>query len=304
MSDAYRSSPHLCPTCGNTALREYGHNLVCDECNGMLIPAAELAASINELDGGSESLTTSDARASDKPCPKCAGAMTSNHVAVGTMKLHDRLLVCATDGVWCSQEAMAATFARAYRRSQPWGRGGIAAGSISPPSLPGASGGMAGAMASIGRAFGGGAASSGLAISHWADARPRVHTLFVSAYKDRALGCPSCKEAKLQFRGDRWDCDVCKGSFVEDAALSAMVMEMTAQPWVPPTVKGAPGDRQCPVCKTAMIVEVLEAVTTDRCAAHGVWFDDKELQDALAHASAPAESWVRKLFHRHGKPEA
>jgi Zn-finger nucleic acid-binding protein len=56
-----------------------------------------------------------------------------------------------------------------------------------------------------------------------------------------------------------------------------------------------------------MVVEVLEAVTIDRCSPHGVWFDEAELQTALHHASEPHRSgvgsWVKQLFHRHGEPQ-
>lgn len=167
------------------------------------------------------------------------------------------------------------------------------------------SGGMSGAMSSIARAFGSGPASAKLAIGQWRSDRPRVHTLFVSAHKDKTLGCPACKETKLDFAGDRWACTTCLGCFVEDAALAAMVMEMTNAPWEVPPVAGAGSDRPCPVCAKLMVVEVLEAVTIDRCSPHGVWFDDTELQTALQHASEPkgggVGSWVKRLFHRHGE---
>jgi hypothetical protein len=166
---------------------------------------------------------------------------------------------------------------------------------------------MSAAMAGIANAFGrGGPASSALAISNWHDHRPRVHTLFVSAHKDRRLGCPACKETALSYQGHRWGCATCAGSFVENAALAAMIAEMSQQPWAAPAVSGAPGDRACPLCGAAMLVELLEAVTIDRCADHGVWFDDEELQAALHHAGAPPlgiGGWLKQLFHRHGSIE-
>jgi len=83
-----------------------------------------------------------------------------------------------------------------------------------------------------------------------------------------------------------------------------MISEMSHAPWEPPAIAGAPGERSCPICNTQMIVEVLEAVTVDRCTAHGVWFDDTELQSALQHASGEPPGmggWLKRLFHRHGK---
>jgi hypothetical protein len=146
-------------------------------------------------------------------------------------------------------------------------------------------------------------ATAGLAIGNWRAQRPMVHTLFVSAHKDRRLGCPSCKETALDYEGDRWPCQTCAGAFVENEALAAMITEMSQKPWEPPAISGGPGERACPICKALMIVEVLEAVTIDRCAAHGVWFDDTELQTALHHAGGEPTGlggWLKQLFHRHG----
>jgi Zn-finger nucleic acid-binding protein len=307
MTDVYRTSGFMCPSCENSSLREFSNRLVCDECNGMLIEEDDFAASIHELDGKSEALAISDEEPSTQACPKCTRAMTSCHLAVGGLKLKGAFKRCDRDGVWFPRDAMTAAFARASRSVAGRGSGGSANGFSGVPGTT-ATGGMNGALQSISSAFGGGvAASDRLAIGHWRDSRPRVHTLFVSAHKDKTLGCPVCKETKLTFVGDRWACATCDGCFVEDAALAAMVMEMTNAPWDVPPMTGAGSDRMCPVCEAPMTVEVLEAVTIDRCSPHGVWFDDTELQTALHHASAPPAgvgSWIKQLFHRHGKTDS
>ena len=79
-----------------------------------------------------------------------------------------------------------------------------------------------------------------------------------------------------------------------------MVIEMTGKPWEPPAVQGGAGERACPVCDKPMLVEVLSAVTIDRCAGHGVYFDPDELQTALQHAAEPHHvgSFLQRLFHR------
>jgi len=44
---------------------------------------------------------------------------------------------------------------------------------------------------------------------------------------------------------------------------------------------------------------VLEGVTIDRCDVHGVWFDDRELEQTLHHSSAPPHglvAWLKRLF--------
>lgn len=269
----------------------------------MLLTADDLARSIHELDGRSGAVGFHDEGPSEKACPRCQGGMTSAEVRLGAMRIQGRLLRCERDGVWISQGALAGAFAVASRanHSHVTGRAYGGAGNLS--GVPGASGG--GITAIDGRsAFSSGPASRGLAISQWSTSRPRVHTLFVSAYKDRALGCPSCKDTRLSFEGDRWACATCNGCFVEDAALAAMVSEMSGQPWQPEAARGGLGERVCPVCNKQMVVEVLEAVTIDRCEGHGVYFDPDELQTALAHAAEPHQvtSWVQRLFHRHGKP--
>ena len=50
-----------------------------------------------------------------------------------------------------------------------------------------------------------------------------------------------------------------------------------------------------------MIVEKLGASTTiDRCAKHGVWFDEHELQTALVEIGIPEKTglvgWLKQLF--------
>lgn len=307
MSDAYRTSGFQCPSCENAPLREFSGRLVCDECNGMLIEADDFAASIHELDGKTDPLAVSDEQPTTSACPKCARAMTACHVAIGRLKLKGELKRCDRDGLWVPRDTMTAAFARASRSVAGHGSGGARGGVSAPAGSNSGAGGMSGAMGSISNAFGGGAPASGrLAIGNWRSERPRVHTLFVSAHQDKTLGCPVCKETKLAFVGDRWACSTCDGCFVEDAALAAMVMEMTNAPWEVPPVTGAGSDRKCPVCTSPMRVEVLEAVTIDRCSPHGVWFDDTELQTALHHASAPPSgvgSWIKQLFHRHGTTE-
>lgn len=272
MSDVYRTSGFQCPSCPSSPLREFGRRLVCDECNGMMIEADDFAAAIHELDHGTEPLEIGDAQTTTNACPRCTRAMSSCTLSIGKLALEGRFMRCDRDGVWMPRVSMTAVFARASHHLQSSTRSGI-----DKPA------------------------------GQWRDARPRVHTLFVSAYKDRRLGCPVCKETRLHYQGDRWSCGTCAGSFVENAALTAMVEEMTSQPWEIPAVSGAGSDRHCPVCAELMTVEVLEAATIDRCAPHGVWFDDSELQTALHHVSSPDRgvgSWIKQLFHRHGTPEA
>ena len=308
MTDAYRTPGFACPTCSNAALREFQSRLVCDECNGMQIGHADMAAAIHELDGTSEPLATVEDEPAAAACPRCRAPMATCALRLGTLDLPGRFLHCARDGIWFPRDAMTALFARISRRGGFRGLGAVGGGGVERGSgamvanMPSAHSGMSGALSAIQNAFGGHLpASGGLAISRWQDRHPRVHTLYVSAHRGRRLGCPSCTATGLDDAGDRWTCATCAGAFVENAALAAMIMEMSHQPWDVPPAAGAPGERACPICQIPMFAEALEGVAIDRCVAHGVWFDDTELQAALHHASAePGGSggWLRRLFHR------
>jgi len=313
MTDAYRTSAFLCPVCDNASLREFHGRLVCDECQGMQLATDDFAESIREIDGSKDTVQITDAGAAGKACPQCKQAMTTCSLAFGSLAIvGGRIMRCATHGVWVPRDAMTAAYARASRRggfrgmgatagtsSRIGGGGGKSDAASIIANMPSAHSGMSGAMSSIANAFGaGGPASGGLAISQWQTNRPRAHTLFVSAHKDLALDCPACR-VPLAYQGDRWACEKCVGLFVENEALVAMVREMALSPWELPVMTGKPGDRACPICKTPLIVEVLEGVTIDRCDVHGVWFDHPELEQALQHSSVPPHglgAWLKRLF--------
>jgi Zn-finger nucleic acid-binding protein len=130
--------------------------------------------------------------------------------------------------------------------------------------------------------------------------KPVTHTAFVSAFRGKQLSCPKCNAA-LAFEGDRWDCKTCAGTFVEDAALMAMVSDILKTPWGMPPVSGTAGAAACPVCATAMTVERLASTTIDRCERHGVWFDEDELATVLLETSGEQEphgigAWIKRLF--------
>ena len=316
-TDPYRSSSCTCPTCpGKPALREFQARWVCDECGGMLVGVDDFTESLKEIDGALDQLEFTDAQPGPEgksECPRCHAKMQSAVMTRGKLKLVGTFLRCETDGLWFPRDALTAIFARVSRRTQTFFGGRRGGGGMSAPvspitsavaNMPSGHSGMSGAMASIAGAFGG----SRELVHAWRRDRPRVHTLYVSAHKDARLGCPSCKEAALTYAGDRWPCETCAGVFVETAALIAMVSDVANRPWEPPAVAGGLGERPCPVCGEAMLVEVFEAVTVDHCKAHGVWFDEDELQATLQHAieSDPNSTggWLKKLFHRHGTTES
>jgi rubrerythrin len=270
MDDAYRTSAFACPACGSPNVRPFGDRVICDDCAGMLIGEDDFQQAMFELDQKAYGYEYGGATGTDKACPSCTRPMTQQSVQLGRYTLPDETLRCDRHGMWIPQEAMTSLFARANRK------GGFGS--------------------SQGRRGGRGGAQVELAITKWWNDKPRVHTLYVSAYKDRTLACAVCDgRPALAYQGDRWSCRQCHGLFVETAAFIAMVSEMTTAPYELPEPTGAPSDRQCPLCSEPMTTEH----GIECCAAHGFWFDENELASTLHEAAQPASAprgWLRRLF--------
>jgi len=288
----YRDNPRACPSC-ERPLREHGDQLVCDACLGTLLPIERLAASLTELDRQSEAITVREPTPERVRCPRCDLAMSWVSLQRGGHMLPGRFLYCGEHGAWVPRESIVSTYARAARGERP-----------GPSDLRGAAGNammdvsaQAGGFRAVRDAF----QVSAPMIGQYELPRPIVHQMFVSAFRGHHLTCPTCAGAALRFAGDRWACDTCAGTFVEDAALVAMISDIVRGPWELPAAQGAPGERKCPVCGDAMTVETFETVSIDRCAKHGQWFDAEVLGQALLHAGDPPShvgGWLKRLFHR------
>ena len=284
------SDMSTCPHC-QTPLREHAQRMVCDSCQGMLVSNKDLAASIHELGVGTETeLAVGDVEATTAVCPRCAGAMQSCTLRLGTHALKGRYLRCETDGVWLSQDQLVGELARGSRKGHAGGGSGLSSAASAFAAVA-PKGSAAAAAAGVGRAF---TQNQRTPIGY---TPPRVRIAFVSAFKGRDLRCPSCNAA-LAFRGDQWVCPDCAGAFVENAALVAMVQEITQAYWEIPAVAGSQGGRACPACGDKMTVEKYHSVEIDRCAADGVWFDEAELQAMLIDSTQPKSTggWLSRLF--------
>ncbi|MBA3818235.1 MAG: zf-TFIIB domain-containing protein [Deltaproteobacteria bacterium] len=263
MTDVSRTAVLPCPSCADASLREFQGRLVCDSCQGIMMTAETFASACAQLSGEDAPLEISKLEPTESACPRCARALSRCEVQAGATPLRGAFLRCDTDGLWCSNAVLVAAFAR------------------------------------LGRKLHGAAPSSGAAGER---PRPRATPVTtVNLYRDHRLPCPVCAASDLSFLGDRWTCDECHGLLVEEAALAAMVMELTEQPWDIPAIGGAVGPRRCPVCEGAMPRQLLEEVTVDRCATHGVWFDPQELETVLGHADDAVHprglvSWLKQLF--------
>jgi len=110
-------------------------------------------------------------------------------------------------------------------------------------------------------------------------------------YRDDHRACPRCNAALREFR-ERLVCDACEGMMIAEADLCGAIVELTS---LQPTLvyrDGAPGKRACPQCSVAMTTARLTielegekrshaAPELDRCATHGLWFDESELAAVL-----------------------
>ncbi|MFN0248776.1 MAG: hypothetical protein ACKV2T_17940 [Kofleriaceae bacterium] len=304
MTDAYRSTTNTCPTC-SAPLREFAKRLVCDQCEGMMLGTDDFKSACEDVAGGKVlGIAFRDDAKTEIPCPRCTVSLVACKVTLDDKDLKSKFLRCDRDGLWCGPNVLTGVFAIVGRRWSLHGGASRGAGARTgndglpvPQHVP---------------------ATAGLAISAWREKkrkRPPTATP-VDAYRDQYLACPACvgssssasaasgsvtEQHELRFVGDRWTCTGCRGAFVERGALEALVEEMASQPYDLAAPSGEPGPRACPVCLESMVVEKLGATTTiDRCAKHGLWFDEHELQTALVEIGIPEKTglvgWLKRLF--------
>jgi Zn-finger nucleic acid-binding protein len=98
------------------------------------------------------------------------------------------------------------------------------------------------------------------------------------------MNCPACK-APLEEAGRTHECKKCEGAWVRGEVLVPMLEQSASTlvelPWKPNVEDHVRG---CPECEQAMQTVKLGTVALDRCEAHGVWFDAKELAALLGQA--------------------
>ncbi|HWO19164.1 MAG TPA: zf-TFIIB domain-containing protein [Kofleriaceae bacterium] len=119
--------------------------------------------------------------------------------------------------------------------------------------------------------------------------------------------CPSCRAA-LHQAGFTERCNRCDGAWIHEDVLVGLVQEKASAivelPWHPrePAAGAAPeAPRPCAVCQQPMQPVSLGEVALDRCTAHGVWFDARELASVLRHAREfKADPAQHEGDHRHG----
>lgn len=117
-----------CPAC-NTPLRAFRARLVCDKCEGMLAPLADLSTAIEDITGVAPSFDYEDVKPGQRACPVCDVPMETLKLRV---HLEDELAEpkptldrCAVHGLWFDTDELAAVFEKA-RSAHPGGAGGRA----------------------------------------------------------------------------------------------------------------------------------------------------------------------------------
>jgi len=270
-------------------LREFQGRLICDECQGMLTDDDDLAKACGDLVSKDITLAFADGKPTTHICPKCERPLARCDVAFRPLAAKADVLRCDRDGVWLERGLLAGVFALLGRKA----RGVIGYPQFQEPITTGLDGLPTSRH---------GSASAGLRISEWRTRpRRRAQTLTpINAYGDQRLACPACMTSELKFYGDRYACVQCSGTFVQNAAFEAMAMDIAKQYFELPPPAGEPGPRACPVCSQAMLVDALDKVPIDRCAAHGIWFDANELTVALERTSGQFEhgirAWLKRVF--------
>ena len=123
--DPYRTTQRACPSC-NAQLRVFRTRLVCDACEGMFAPIADLAHALEDITGVPPTFEFVDERPGKRACPECAHAMTTFHLRIHLerelAKPKPELDRCADHGVWFDTDELVEVFEKA-RAKHPGGAG-------------------------------------------------------------------------------------------------------------------------------------------------------------------------------------
>lgn len=125
MTDPYRDPQRACPSC-NVPLRVFRARLVCDRCEGMLAPIADLAYAVEEITGVVPAFEFAGETTGKRACPECTGTMRTFklHVRLGDelAKPSPQLDRCDEHGIWFDQDELAGVF-EICRAKHPGGSG-------------------------------------------------------------------------------------------------------------------------------------------------------------------------------------
>lgn len=124
--------------------------------------------------------------------------------------------------------------------------------------------------------------------------------------------CPRCGVNLPDDHDGRRTCARCSGDFVSHVAVARLLERAngrrTSEPFrrrqrFDPDVRSFP----CPVCRASMERQPFGATSgiyLDACVRHGIWFDARELDDAVAYVSAVGLDVARAPIPEPAAPRA
>ena len=107
-------------------------------------------------------------------------------------------------------------------------------------------------------------------------------------YRSQSVPCPVCA-GTLQHNDelgvDCLRCPECFGAWIEDDAFFSALRRRHPEARVTEVMVHNDGSPRivCPFCSQKMDIGWLDFLQVDSCAEHGLWFEDAELERALAY---------------------
>jgi Zn-finger nucleic acid-binding protein len=121
-------------------------------------------------------------------------------------------------------------------------------------------------------------------------------------FRDGRPRCPSCRDEHALVpqpeQRTRLHCEHCRGVLIPLAEVEDMLSTLQGEPFVVPA--GNPGTRTCACCTTTLATLALFEIEVDRCDAHGIWFDGKELTSVLEAASGVDPATIPEQPEKRG----
>ncbi len=140
MANPYRDVERTCPAC-HAALRAFRTRLVCDSCDGIMLPFGDLAAAIHDMTSVVPTFEWASEQPGTRACPACRAPMTTCklvvHLEAEVERPRPQLDRCDAHGLWFDHEELARVFEKVATKG--YGGGGGRKGRLcySPVQNPG-----------------------------------------------------------------------------------------------------------------------------------------------------------------------
>ena len=132
MTEPYRDQHLRCPACRDVALRAFQTRLICDRCEGMMVPLDDLAAAILEMTSLEATFEYLDEAAGTRTCPRCLVTMATCKLRIvldeELVKPRPQLDRCTAHGIWFDSEELAKVFEKVAGKGLGGGGSGLRRG--------------------------------------------------------------------------------------------------------------------------------------------------------------------------------